>query len=128
VRIIGGQLPNVVDKAEKHLIESTPDLYQRAHMIVRPAWTQITTFGGGKISSLSLVPIDVFYMMECFTATSDFQKFDKRSYDWKSVDCTKDIANVYLSRTASWKLPTISAIINAPTLLGEWFSSRYTRF
>jgi putative DNA primase/helicase len=56
------------------------------------------------------------HLIERFTACIDFQKFDKRSNKWISIDCPEKIAATYLERLGTWRLRTLTGIVNAPTL------------
>jgi len=65
---------------------------------------------------LRLVQVKLNHMIERFTAAADFQKFDKRSNKWVSIDCPEKVAATYLERIGSWRLPMLTGIVNAPTL------------
>ena len=57
-----------------------------------------------------------YNMVELFTNVIDFQMWDGRSEEWRSVDCPLPFATAYLQRTRHWRLRQLTAIITAPTL------------
>jgi putative DNA primase/helicase len=55
-------------------------------------------------------------LVERFTATCNFQKWSVRDKEWRTVDCPKSLAEIYLSRIGRWELPALTAIATAPVL------------
>jgi hypothetical protein len=116
VFLIGGNLSHAVDQAEIFLLSSDSELFQRGDFVVRPAQTPIPIADNRLTLGLRLVPVKINHMIERFTYSVDFKKFDKRSGDWFSINCPPNIAATYLERIGSWRLPVLTGITNAPTL------------
>jgi putative DNA primase/helicase len=116
VRVRGGGLPQVIDEAETHLLESDHELYQRGSLIVRPVQDFIPVTNARQIIGNRLVPVRQQHMRETFSRAADFQKFDRRANTWFSVDCPRDVAEAYLEREGKWRLSPLMRVISAPTL------------
>ena len=117
VRVVGGNLPKIIDEAEAGLIEQGTDLFQRGNMIVRPSpHEEITLAKGRTTHGMKLIPVRTAGMMEHLTAAVDFQRYEKATDSWRSIDCPKDTAQAYLERIGMWKLRRLAGTINAPTL------------
>lgn len=117
IEIVGGTLPEMVDKAESILLKSGCPIYQRGGMLVR------VVVGGGKankgirrdLHSVLIQPVELAYLCEVFTKIAAWVKFDVRSQSYKSVDCPKIVAETYMAR-GTWQVPILTGIIEAPTL------------
>ncbi|MBV9859873.1 MAG: hypothetical protein JO038_07215 [Alphaproteobacteria bacterium] len=116
IKIGGGSLPLTIDDAERALLATDHDLYQRGDYIVRPAAVAIRIADQRSATALRLVVVKANHLVERFTAAADFQRFDARSRKWVSVDCPPSIAAAYLERVGLWRLRVLTGIANAPTL------------
>jgi len=115
VQVRPGTLPSVVDQAERHLIDADADIFQRGSLVVRPVQDCIPTLSGKQIIGTRLVPVTIHHLIERFSRVVDFQR-QNNSGAWFSVDCPKQIADVYLAREGGWNLPVLARVVNAPTL------------
>jgi hypothetical protein len=116
IMVVKGQLPFVVDAAEKALIDNDPSVFQFGDIVARVAPTAIAISDDRKTVGLRVVRIKKHHMIERMTAAANFKQFDKRSEEWESVDCPTYIAEAYLERVGVWSLPPLTAIMNMPTL------------
>jgi hypothetical protein len=123
VRLVGGNLPSIVDEAEISLVNGTNRLYQRNGCIVKPAWEKIKVVNyEDKAAPMKSVcaprisTVDKWAVVEEFTRFVDFQKYRERTEDWGSTNCPDTIASVYMSRNGEWKLRELTGMIHAPTL------------
>ena len=116
VRVRGGALPSVIDQAERHLIEADLGLFQRGSFVMRLVREEIPVTHGRKIIGTRLAQVRLHHMRERFSRTVDFQKYDKRSSAWESINCPKEVAEAYLDREGEWQLPILTRVVNAPTL------------
>jgi hypothetical protein len=119
VRIIGGQLPAIIDRAEAILTAADPDIYAFGDQIVRPAIRPISIANNGKTSGLRLVPVAAAHMVERFTRCVNFQKFLKKEQAWTSIDCPREVAAAYLERIGLWRLPQLAALTTCPLLRAD---------
>jgi hypothetical protein len=55
-------------------------------------------------------------LVDRLTRIIDFQKYDKRSDEWYSINCPPEVAGAYLERVGLWRLPIVTGIVDAPTL------------
>ncbi|MGA8758956.1 MAG: hypothetical protein WB611_22120 [Stellaceae bacterium] len=116
LQLIAGLLPELIDQAESHLIAANLEIYQRGDLVVRPGVVERRTAAGEKLRMPGLVPVTPYNMVELFTKVIDFQMWDGRSEEWRSVDCPLPFATAYLQRMRHWRLRQLTAIMTAPTL------------
>jgi len=68
IRIVGGELPRIVDEAEAALLGlSGRNIYQRGGTLVRLAMVEIETADGGKATGRRLVEANATYLVEQLT-------------------------------------------------------------
>ncbi len=116
LQLIAGLLPELIDQAESHLIAANLEIYQRGDLVVRPGVVERRTAAVEKLRMPGLVPVTPYNMVELFTKVIDFQMWDGRSEEWRSVDCPLPFATAYLQRMRHWRLRQLTAIMTAPTL------------
>jgi hypothetical protein len=120
VRIVAGLLSEVVDDAEAALLTAKgPEIFQRGGVLVRVNRLESSTVRHRirrAPGALVINVIEVPYLLERFTASADFIRFDQRIGDWIRVDCPEKVARVYLARKGEWKVRPLVGIIEAPTL------------
>ena len=114
VRVIGGELPAIIDRAEEILIAADPDVYAFGDQIVRPAMQPIRIADEKETRGLRLVPIASAHMRERFTRHVTFLKFNKREDEWVSIDCPETVAKTYLERIGLWRVPQLSGVTTCP--------------
>jgi len=105
------KLPEKIDEAERNLIASGIEVYQRLGSIVR-----IGRFPSKEGQYLQFVPLRKESIAELMTKAMRWVKFDGRSKTWTATDCPDKIASSYLARNGNWKLPHVRCIISAPTI------------
>jgi hypothetical protein len=115
IDLIEGELPEIVNEAEKHLIAGDPDVYQRGDVIVRPGVSEILTVEGNIVIS-ALTTIGVDELVERFTKVVAFRRYDKRSEDYEYKDCPERIAKTYYARSRRWKLRKLRVVVDRPYL------------
>lgn len=116
IRVVAGQLPNVVDQAEQALIRAALSLYQRGSMIVRPALATVIVADGRRALAQRLVHVKTHHIAEAMTRAARWERFDSRAQDWVTMDCSIRVADTYLAREGLWKLPILTGIVHCPTL------------
>jgi putative DNA primase/helicase len=116
----GGDLPAIIDDAEQALLrKDTADLYQRGGQLVRPVVEEMPGADRTIVRSWRLLPVTRPYLVECLTAAARFQIYRRREKEWVDVDCPDNIAECYLAREGSWRLPPLVGVINAPALRAD---------
>jgi hypothetical protein len=53
------------------------------------------------------------------TCAAQFLRYDGRAKDWKAVDAPDRIAEAYLARCGSWKLPLLTGVSSTPFLRAD---------
>lgn len=116
IEIVGGEMPTIIDAAEKAIIEAECGLYQRSGMVVRPAVVPVTVSDGTKVRAQQLVIETPRHLADVLTRIVSWVKYDARSERLVAKDCPKSIAETYLERVGEWRLPILSGIVSTPTL------------
>ncbi len=119
IRYIAGKLPEVVDQAERALIQAELGLYQRSSFIVRAGILRATPDEAGQADRRRIIPQGERAIVEAMTQAANWERFDGRSEEWVSIDAPLAVANTYLQRVGRWRLPVLSGLLNAPTLRAD---------
>src|SRR5262249_41675270 len=70
-------------------------------------------------SGWRLIPVTRPWLVESLTCAARFLKYDGRSKNWVAVDAPDRVADAYLNRQGTWKLPILTRITNSPFLRGD---------
>jgi len=123
VHLEGGELHRIVDEAEAALLESNKhEIFQRGGVLVRVVRLESPSSCRGikrDRGSLVIHPVELPSMAEKMTESATFTILDKRSHSWKPMDCPDRVAKTYMARAGSWKVSTLTGIIEAPTLRSD---------
>ena len=115
IRLVGGELPRVIDEAEAALLAANCGLYQRGGMVVRAVACEVPAADERTTISHRIVQVRAAHVAEAMTAAAQFQRFDSRRKEWVAIDAPARIAETYLARE-QWRLPILMGVITAPTL------------
>ena len=118
IKVIGGQLPRVVDEAEKALLASEHEVYQRG-VLVRPAVVPLKASDERDTLGWRLIPIAATYLVDIMTRSASFVRWDARSKRYVPVDAPDKVAQTYLARAGEWKAPVLAGIVNTPFLRAD---------
>jgi putative DNA primase/helicase len=116
IHIKGGSLPEIVDEAERILIERDKEIFQRGDLLVRPARQMVDIADQRQTPAMRVVPVKPVHLAERLTRIIDFRKYDARSKKLAPIDCPPSVAVTYLERMGNWNLPILTGIVDAPTL------------
>lgn len=119
IKVVGGKLPQIVDEAEAALIAGGSDFYRFGDRLVRPVIEEVPAADMTRTKIHRLVPVTPSHLVDVLTAVARFQKFDRRSETWISINCPDQIADTYLAREGRWRQPPLIGIINAPMLRAD---------
>jgi len=114
--IVAGELPRVVDEAESALLGSGHELYQRGGLVVRPVLSTLKAAHNRDTLGWRLVPLSTHHLIELMMRAARFLRWNERKGEFKAADATQKIAETYLAREGTWKLPILTGIVNAPFL------------
>jgi hypothetical protein len=117
IQVVPGELPRVVNEAEDALLLLGREIYQRDGMLVRPVLNKsLKASDGRKTASWQLIEVKRPYLVEQLCCAAQFQRYDKRSKGFVPTDAPNKVAEAYLSRQGSWKLPHLAGVVNTPFL------------
>ncbi|HWX49965.1 MAG TPA: hypothetical protein VNZ61_18110, partial [Roseomonas sp.] len=116
IRFVPGQVAKIVDQAEQALIDAELGLYQRGTFIVRPGTVRVSVAQVREITAQRMIEVGDRTLVEEMTKAAAWEKYDKRSDEWVSIDAPLTVAATYLQRRGKWRLPVLAGLINAPTL------------
>ena len=118
IRWIAGELPNVVDQAERCLMESGVQIFQRDRLVTRVLKRGLPSIRNYKRAAgvLGIVSVDATYLTETLTRIALWEKFDGRTGGWRRINAPEVVAATYLSRCGHWRLPPLWDVISSPTL------------
>jgi hypothetical protein len=111
-----GELPRVVNEAENALLSLGREVYQRGGLVMRPVLSKLKPADDRETSGWRLIPVTRPWLVESLTCAARFLKYNGRSKDWVAVDAPDRVADAYLNRHGTWKLPILTRITNAPFL------------
>jgi len=116
IRIIAGELPRVVDEAERALIGSGYELFQRGGMVMRPVLSTLKAAHNCNTLAWRLIPLTAQHLIEAMTRSARFLRRNERKKKWAVVDAPLKVAETYLAREGQWRLPVLTGVVTAPFL------------
>jgi putative DNA primase/helicase len=118
IPIIGGELPRMVDAAERALIASGQGMYQRDRILVRPIHIPAGEAEGilRRESTTALQAIDATWLVLKLTEVAVFEKWDGRRKRRVKQDCPPKVAQTLLAKVGDWRFKHLRGFIEAPTL------------
>ena len=127
IRLRGGGLAEHTRSAERILAAQTwrapfGGIYARGSLLVRPVRLRDGQDANGvrrAVGSLALLPVDPDFLRLELTRLAHLQRFDKRSEDWVDVDAPPALARSLLAAVPWEKLPSLTGIVETPTLRGD---------
>jgi putative DNA primase/helicase len=115
IRVVGGNLPEIVTQAEQTLIDGNFSLYQRGSLLVKPAPVPVDIADNKTTTAIRLAAVRSPLLVELVTRAATWLKFDARKNDWVPIDCPERVANTLLARE-QWDLPVLTGVVNCPVL------------
>lgn len=115
IPVTPGGLSGLADAAERALIETGADIYQRAGCLVRPGFGEAEASDGSKTISACLNQIDSLVIRDELSARTGWIKVKGEGAD-TPIDPPLPVCATLLSRRGRWKFPNISGILTCPTL------------
>jgi hypothetical protein len=115
--LVPGQMPRVVDAAEKVLVANAAHLriFQRGGEVVRVIELERQIDRGGlrrPAGNVQLAPVSTLNLQEIFDRLIAWKREDPKS-GVKPADCPTKIPATYLARR-EWQLPQLKGILEAP--------------
>jgi hypothetical protein len=119
IYVCPGELPRVVNEAEDALLALGRGLYQRGDLVVRPILSKHKAAHDRQTQCWRLIPVSEPWLGETLAYAARFWKPDGRKKRFVVADAPRIVAETYLARTGSWRLPRLAAIATAPFLRAD---------
>ncbi len=103
IRLVAGERQQIVNKTIE-LLRIDGGVFERGGELVRVA------------PSGEVLPMDLDRMQFYLDGLVRWWRFDKRSEEWRPVDCPPAVAKGVQACRGSWSLPELKAVVTAPTL------------
>lgn len=121
IEIHQGRIAEVVDQAERVLIEAQANVYVRGGELVRVVENVALPAGKKPVIARAhgaplIVAHTVVSLTDCLNRVALFLRLNQKDLYWKPVNCPREVAETLLSRVGLWRFRTLSAVVNAPTL------------
>ncbi len=117
IRVRQGELPALVDQAERALLKANLGLYQRGGAVVQIAETTEQAPDGSTRCVLRLHAVNDKRLTELLAGTARWERKLVRENKVVPTDPPTVIAQTYLARGGiGWHLPMLNGIIRTPTL------------
>ncbi len=119
IQYTSGQIGEIVDKAEDAFLARRIGVYQRGTLLVRPGHVGFTVRDGRQVKSYRILEIEDHTLVEIMTHAAHWERLDGRTGRWERIDAPMKAAITYRQRKGHWRVPFLSAVINAPTLRSD---------
>lgn len=121
IQLAGGELHQTVAAAEQALLAAGAPLYQRSGLLVRPVTLPALEAPSLRrpTGTIGLQQITPEWLQLKLTALAHWQRFDRRSQQWREVDCPVDIARALLACVGEWQFPPLAGVIDRPVLRAD---------
>ena len=116
IRILAGQLDRLATEAEEAIVAAGLPIYQRGSDLVRPTARDVSASKGRTTTTAALDTLAVPAMIDTYCQVARWEKFDGRAGGWVRANPPVPVAQIHLSRSGRWHLPSIAGIITTPTL------------
>lgn len=117
IYLYSGWLHRAADQATEVLRRQRPAvLYQRGSWLVRVTMLREPDVRRSLQEKPFIQEVSTAAIIDVLTRLVRFERQDQRTGEWFVVDCPERLAQTVLSRTGQCNLPTLSGIIDMPTL------------
>jgi hypothetical protein len=117
--VVSGELPRIVNEAEDALLLLNREIYQRGGRLVRPVLSKFRAAHDRDALGWRLIPVTRAYLIESLTCAARFLKLDSRAKAFVPTDAPDKVAETYLAREGSWRVPVLTGIVNSPFLRSD---------
>ncbi len=122
IQIKAGMLAALTDAAEDALLAAGAEVFQRAETLVRPGTSEVPAADGRTTIAAGLHSLAASGLREEMGRAADWQSYDGRSKEWRTVDPPGLIANALAARKGQWRLRNCTGVITCPTLRPDCWS------
>lgn len=121
IRLEAGKQFEIVGQVEAALLCASPTpLFQRGGLLVRPGWCPAAVpTSDDRNMGLRLISVGPIALTDILNGLMRFEKFDGRSEAWMPCNAPRAVAEIYASRVGHWRLPTLTGLIESPTMRAD---------
>jgi putative DNA primase/helicase len=118
IKCIQGRRHEIVDYAERFLIEAGVPIYQRSGMLVTPKPEPQKDREGRTVNIIILAPVTLEGLLTEMTRVIRWKKPQKAKKEtvWVTVDAPSEYGRAILASDRNWSFPRIVGILTTPTL------------
>jgi hypothetical protein len=116
IRFNPGDYAKVAQEAERRLLSKKVPFFCYSDRIVEIAKKNRRGVRCDETAITVLEPINIAALLNIYSTHLRFEKWDRRKNNWMPTNCPREVAEQYLNRPSEWRVPTLSGIINVPTL------------
>jgi putative DNA primase/helicase len=110
-----GDLHILATEAEAALMAADAPIFVRG-VLVRPAVDEVMAAQGRRTRTARLVPATVPMLIDHFSRSADWLKYNERKKGFVPADPPNNVASTLLSRDGEWRLRPLVGAITAPTM------------
>ena len=114
--VIPGEIDQLATQAESALRTSGLPIFQRGDLMVTPISHEVPAAHGRTTIAVGLKELNAAGMIDHMAQAACFQHWNARSKKMTPCNPPGLVANVILSRSGQWTLPTVAGVITTPTL------------
>jgi hypothetical protein len=115
ISIVAGELPRVVDEAERALLAAGTPIFSRGDSLVRPVTEEAPASRGRMTMVARFRAFCPDGLVDAFSQVATFQRFDGCGKAFVT-DPPKQVAGILLARQGLWHVPRVAGVITTPTL------------
>lgn len=117
IEIRAGEMPEVVDGAEAHLLRERHDIFQHGTRLVRVgSWDSPQGLVDRPTGAGVLLDITPGWLADAMGRVIRWKRWDARAKEMRPTDCPMRVANTLLERSGAWRFPVLIGFCDAPTL------------
>ncbi|MCJ2144413.1 bifunctional DNA primase/polymerase [Methylobacterium sp. E-066] len=119
IDVVNGEVPRVVTETEQAILSADVPIFTRSGSLVRPVIETIPAAKGRRTTVARLKLMCVASLADKVAQVARYQRFDRRSKDWVTINPPAEVMNALLARDGDWQLYPIAGVINTPTLRAD---------
>ena len=120
VRVMGGNLPQTVEQAERALIDAGVTIFQRSSQLVRtvnlPKASVLRRDIQRADRALVIMPVDTAWLDLELTRHANFERWNERKNGWASIDSPLGISRAIMANAGRWQFLVLAGVVEAPTM------------
>jgi Bifunctional DNA primase/polymerase, N-terminal len=116
LKVVGGKLSELADRAEEILIADNVQFFERSNALVRPIVKTTDAFHGRKTTVAQFFEVEKAYMRDVLARKVNWYSLSLREKQWVAIDPPHDVASTILARAGEWTFPTAAGIITTQTM------------